>query len=42
MGESQTIMTRLFPQMNCPDCEHCELAGKECDGPNSLEVMDRI
>ena len=41
MHEPKTIMKRLFPQMNCPNCAECELKGKECDD-SEWEVMDKI
>lgn len=41
MAEPETVMERLFPKPNCPDCEHCELAGKECDS-GALAVGHKI
>jgi len=41
MREPKTVMERLFPQMNCPNCAECELKGKECDD-SEWEVMDKI
>ena len=31
MAEPETVMEHVFPAPSCPDCERCELRGKECD-----------
>ena len=41
MREPETVMERIFPQMNCPNCAGCELKGKECDDAE-WEIMDKI
>lgn len=41
MAEPETVMERLFPTPNCPDCEHCELRGTECD-EQELSVSHKI
>lgn len=41
MSEPETVMERVFPQMNCPNCADCELKGKECDAAE-WEIMDKI
>ena len=41
MSEPETVMERVFPQMNCPNCADCELKGKECDDAE-WEIMDKI
>lgn len=41
MAEPETVMERIFPKTNCPDCEHCELKGVECDD-QALAVGHKI
>jgi hypothetical protein len=40
--DPKTMMRKVFPKMNCYDCEHCELAGKECMMPQEKEIWHKI
>lgn len=36
------ILEKVFPQMNCFDCENCALAGKHCEYPTAAEIHKKI
>ena len=40
--DPETMMRKAFPKLNCYDCEHCELAGKECRMPQEAELWRKI
>ncbi len=42
MSDPETVMQRVFPHVSCPDCAHCELNDKECNGAADNEVLDKI
>ena len=40
--DPDTMMGKVFPHLNCPDCGGCALAGKECHMPEEKEVLRKI
>ena len=37
--DESKVMERQFKPLNCYDCEHCEVAGTECDYPNVRRIL---
>ena len=42
VGDPETMMRKVFPKLNCPDCANCPIAGTECKQPQEAEVNRKI
>ena len=40
--DPEDMLRKVFPKLNCPDCEGCPLAGTECLQPQEEEVFRKI
>ena len=36
------MMEKVFPRLQCYDCEHCELAGTHCEYPRAAKILKKI
>jgi hypothetical protein len=37
-----TMMQKIFPKLQCYDCEHCPLAGIHCEYPEVAKILQKL
>ncbi len=38
----ETMLQKVFPKLNCYDCEHCPLAGVHCEYPEAAKILQKL
>ena len=37
-----TMLQKVFPKLQCYDCEHCPLAGIHCEYPEAAKILRKL
>ncbi|MCR5137050.1 MAG: YcaO-like family protein [Oscillospiraceae bacterium] len=41
-ADPETMLQKVFPKLNCFDCEHCPLSGVHCEYPEAAKILRKL